>query len=318
MIASPRRSRGELGRAIVAAACVVAATAMPGRAFAQQVELIVNGDVITTYDVEQRMKFIMLSTHKPPVRSEVVEELINEKLKTQSGLKYKVEISEKDVDQSYADMGRRMHLTPEQLTQALANGGVDAGTLKSRIKADITWQSIIRGKFQSSLQVRDKDVIAALETRKKDDAGKPDAGDVGYDYILRPILFVVPHGNTELADARRRDAESLRLRFTSCDSGLPMARALRDVAVRDPITKNSGDLPAVLREILDKTEVGHLTNPETTPQGVELFALCEKKETKLDTPEKREIREQLFSKEFQSQAKRYLRELRRQAMIEHK
>lgn len=318
MIANPRRTRGKLGRAIVAAACFVAATAMPGRVFAQHVELIVNGDVITTYDVEQRMKFIMLSTHKPPVRSEVVEDLINEKLKTQSGLKYKVEISDKDVDQSYADMGRRMHLTPEQLTQALANGGVDAGTLKSRIKADITWQNIIRGKFQSILQVRDKDVIAALQTRKKDDAGKPDASDVGYDYILRPILFVVPRGNTELADARRRDAESLRLRFTSCDTGLPMARALRDVAVRDPITKNSGDLAPVLREILDKTEVGHLTGPETTPQGIELFALCEKKETKLDTPEKREIREQLFSNEFQSQAKRYLRELRRQAMIERK
>jgi peptidyl-prolyl cis-trans isomerase SurA len=129
---------------------------------------------------------------------------------------------------------------------------------------------------------------------------------------------VVPRGNTALQDARRKDAEALRARFTACDTGLPFARSLRDVAVREPITKNSGDLAPALREILDKTEVGHLTAPETTQQGIELFALCEKKETKTETPEKRQIREKMFSDTFQAKAKNYLRELRRQAMIERK
>ena len=53
-------------------------------------------------------------------------------------------------------------------------------------------------------------------------------------------------------------------------------------------------------------------------QGVELFALCDKKETKTETPEKREVREKMFSEQFQSKAKRFLQELRRQAMIERK
>jgi hypothetical protein len=101
----------------------------------------------------------------------------------------------------------------------------------------------------------------------------------GYDYTLRPILFVVPHGDTALQESRRKDAEALRSRFTTCDTGLLFARSLRDVAIREPITKNSSDLVPALRQILDKTEVGHLTSPETTAQGIELFALCEKKET---------------------------------------
>ena len=120
---------------------------------------------------------------------------------------------------------------------------MDAATLKSRIRADLTWQFIIRGRYQSSLQVSEKSVLAAIETQKKDDAGQ-----VGYDYTLRPILFVVPHGNQELAEARRRDAEALRTRFTQCDTGLAFARSLRDVAVREPITKNSSDLAPALRE----------------------------------------------------------------------
>src|SRR5580704_15529477 len=117
---------------------------------------------------------------------------------------------------------------------------------------------------------------------------------------------------------RRGDAEALRARFTSCDAGLSLARSLGGVVVRDPITKNSSELLPALRDILDKTEVGHLTAPETTTQGVELFALCAKKETKAETPEKAQAREKLFAEQFENKAKRYLQDLRRQAMIERK
>jgi peptidyl-prolyl cis-trans isomerase SurA len=129
---------------------------------------------------------------------------------------------------------------------------------------------------------------------------------------------VVPRGNTALQETRRKDAEALRARFTACDTGLPFARSLRDVTIRDSITKNSSDLAPALREILDKTEIGHLTAPEITAQGVELFALCDRKETKSETPEKRDARDKLFSDTFQAKAKTLLRDLRRQAMIERK
>jgi peptidyl-prolyl cis-trans isomerase SurA len=49
-----------------------------------------------------------------------------------------------------------------------------------------------------------------------------------------------------------------------------------------------------------------------------MFALCSKKETTTDTPEKRKIRDQIFQKKFGAHAKRYLAELRRQAMIEYR
>ena len=308
-----RGTRSGRGCIIVATACVFAAIAAPSRALAQHVVLVVNGEVITDYDVEQRTKFNTLSNHKTPGRQDVIEELIDEKLKVQIGRRYKMEIPDSDVDSSYADMAKRMHMTSDQLTQMLTQGGVDSKTLKARIRADTTWQYIIRGKFQSSLQINEKSVLAEMETQKKGEGEK-----VGYEYTLRPILFVVPRGNTALQESRRKDAEALRARFTSCDSGLAFARSLRDVAIREPITKNSSDLAPALRQILDKTELGHLTAPETTQQGIELFALCEKKETKDETPEKREVRDKMFSEQFQAKAKNYLRELRRQAMIERK
>src|SRR3984885_5920779 len=114
--------RNRKGRtpAALAVACLIAAAAASGTARAQQVLMIVNGDVITAYDVEQRMKFVQLSTRKPGVRSEVIDELIDDKLKVQFGRRYKIEIPDSDVDAQFADMGHRMHMTSEQLTQALA------------------------------------------------------------------------------------------------------------------------------------------------------------------------------------------------------
>jgi peptidyl-prolyl cis-trans isomerase SurA len=304
---------GGPGSIMIAAACIFAAMAAPSRALAQHVVLAINGDVITDYDIDQRVKFDALANHKTPSRPEVIEELIDDKLKAQVARRYKLDITDNDVDSQYADMAKRMHLNADQLTQTLAKSGIDAKTFKAKLQADLSWQYIIRGKFQSSLQVSEKSVLDEIATEKKSDSG-----EVGYDYTLRPILFVVPHGNTALQEARRKDAEALRARFTTCDTGLVFARSLRDVAIREPITKNSSELVPVLRQILDKTELGHLTPPETTAQGIELFALCEKKETKSETPEKRQAREKIFSAQFEAKAKNYLRELRRQAMIERK
>jgi peptidyl-prolyl cis-trans isomerase SurA len=309
-----RNTKGRTCRTALAVACLIAAAAAANTARAQQVVMIVNGDLITAYDIEQRMKFVQLSTRKPGVRSEVIDELIDDKLKVQFGRRYKIEIADSEIDQQFAEMGLRMHMSPEQLTQALAQGGVDAGTLKAKIRSDTVWQNIVRGRYQGDLQIREKDVLAAIQSVDKPE----EKNQVGYEYRLRPILFLVPHGTAQVTEARQKDAEALRGRFTDCDSGLKYARTLRDVAVRDVIVKSSSDLPPVLRDVLDKTEIGHLTAPEVTPQGVELFALCERKETKEDTPEKRQAREKIFSEKFQAKAKQLLRELRKQAMIEHK
>jgi peptidyl-prolyl cis-trans isomerase SurA len=73
------------GCIVVATACALAAMAVPSRALAQHVVLAVNGEVITDYDIDQRMKFHVLSEHKTAARQDVIEELIDEKLKVQDG-----------------------------------------------------------------------------------------------------------------------------------------------------------------------------------------------------------------------------------------
>src|SRR5256886_10386509 len=139
-------------------------------ASAQQVVVIVNGEPITALDIEQRTKLNQLSTHKAPARQEILDELINEKLKVKEAKKFGLDIPSSEVDTAFASMAIRMRITPEQLTEQLAKSGVNTATLKARIKADITWSQLVRGRYQSSLQIGDKDIVTAVETESQETA----------------------------------------------------------------------------------------------------------------------------------------------------
>jgi peptidyl-prolyl cis-trans isomerase SurA len=301
-------------RRLAVAVAIAATAALPRPASAQQVAVIVNGTPITTYDIDQRMKFNMLATHKQQSRQEVIQELIDDKLKVQIGERYKLEVTDTQVDNQFESIAQRMHTTAQQLTQHLTQAGVDARTLKDKLRSDIAWQQIVRGKFQSNLQIRDKDVVAKLA-----ESNQGDKKETGYEYTLVPVLLIVKPGSPETTlDGRKREAEQLRARFENCKDGTAFARALRDVAIRDPIVKSSADLAPAYRKTLDELDVGKLTSPDVTPQGIQMFALCQRKQKEVDTAATREMRDQMFAEKFQQQSKRYLEELRKSAMIEVK
>ena len=312
----PKHLLPALLRLSAAAALAVAVIASaPQAAQAQGVVVLVNGDPITNLDIEQRSKLLQLSTQKTPARQEVIEELINEKLKIQLLKRYAIPDIDKDVDNAFANMARRMRQSPRDFSEQLAKSGVYADTLKSRMRADIVWTQIIRGRYQASFQFSERDIQSRIAAKNPQGTATTTAS---YDYTLRPILFVVPRGSPPDAfQARAREAESLRAQFRTCEEGIPMARAVRFVAVRPPVTKNSAELPPALRDILTKTEIGRLTPPEATQQGVEVYAVCSRKESD-NALEKKEARDQLYSEAFDSRAKAYLRELRSQAMIEYR
>jgi peptidyl-prolyl cis-trans isomerase SurA len=298
----------------LAAGCAVALAMLTGDVSplrAQSVACMVNGEPITTLDIEQRTKLNFLTTHKRISRAEVLDELTNEKVKLKEAKRFGVDPSASDIDQAYAGMSQRMRISPEQLTKSLESQGVRPETLKARLKAEMVWGSLVRGRFKESLQVGEKDVADAAQ--QGGEATQTDA----FEYKMRPIVLIVPRGSASAAiDQRRKEAESLRERVQTCEQANSYFKSMQNAAIRDTVTKTSADLPGPLRELLDKTPIGHLTPPEITKQGVEMVALCERKPTKVDTPKKREIREKMYAQKYEAKQKAYLNDIRKAAMIE--
>ena len=297
-------------RGALAAAAMALALSCGASAAHAQVAALVNGEPITVLDISQRTRLIQLSTQKTPARQEVLDELIDDKLKVHLARRYIAEVPKREIETTYAGIARRAGFTPDQFAKVMEQQGISVEALKARIHADYVWSQILRGKFRSSLQIGEKEVAVKLGDKKE--------GASGFDYGLRPILFLVPRGSPPGSyEARKREADNLRARFQNCAEGLRLAMALPDVAVRETISRQSVDLGQQQRDVLNNTPVGRLTPPEVTSQGVETFAVCRKNPAVGgDTPREREIRDTMYQERYQALSKKYLKELRRQALIE--
>jgi peptidyl-prolyl cis-trans isomerase SurA len=290
---------------------LVLLTALPSAA--QQVACMVSGEPITNFDIEQRSKLLMLSTHKQPDRQDVINELIDEKVKIREGKKFSIEPSAADVDQSYSAMAGRMRIAPETLTKSLESQGIRPDTLKARIRADMVWSNLVRGRYKESLQIGEKDV----EEKAKEQGEQQATQTAGTEYKMQPVVLIVPRGSSqEVIEARKKEAEALRGRIQTCIEANAFFKSMQNAAIREAVTKTSAEMPPSLREILDNTAVGHLTPPEVTKQGVEMVVVCSKEPTKVDTPTKRKIRDEMYNQKYDAKSKAYLRESRAAAMIE--
>jgi peptidyl-prolyl cis-trans isomerase SurA len=313
MIMTPTLSH-RLSLLILGCAVALVSMACGSPLHAQSVAVMVNGEPITNYDIEQRGKLNFLTTHKPAVRQEVINELIDEKVKIKEGKKFGIDPSASDVDQSFGAMSTRLRLTSEQLVKSLESQGIRPDTLKTRIKAEMVWSNLVRGRYKESLQVGEKDVAAAVK-----ESGNENPDTAGFEYKMQPIILILPRGSEPAAiESKHKEAESLRNRIQTCDEANAFFKSLPNTAIREAVTKTSADIPPTLREVLDNTPIGHLTPPEVTKQGVEMVVLCDRKPTTIDTPKKKEIRDKMFAEKYEAKSKSYLQEVRKAAMIEYR
>jgi peptidyl-prolyl cis-trans isomerase SurA len=291
---------------LLAAGCIAPSLAQA------QVVVVANGSPITAYDIEQRTKLTISSAHKTPTRQEVIQDLIDDRIKIDKAKSYGLVVSDDEINQAFNGMASRQHIPMPAFIQFLTRAGIFPDTVKARIRAELTWTQLVRGKFNTTLQVGESDVAVAMRARNEADT-------VGYIYTLYPVIMVVPSGSPPpVIEAKRREADNLRSRFINCKEGLEMARGLRDVAVREAVTRSSADVNEQLRDLLGSLPIGRLTTPEATAQGLQMFAVCDKKASKTESPVQREVKDKIFQRRFEREANRYLEELRKSAMIEYK
>jgi peptidyl-prolyl cis-trans isomerase SurA len=284
-------------------------------AHAQTVVVMVNGDPITEYDIEQRSKLDLLSTHKQSPRQDVVNQLIDDKVKIKEAKKYGVDPSSSDVDQAYGEMATRMRITSEQLDKTLEAQGIRPETLKARVKADLVWGSLVRGRYKERLQVGEKDV----EDKVRAEGGDAQQQGQAFEYRLQPVMLIVPRGSAPaVMEARQKEAEALRVRVQTCEEASNYFKTMQNAAVREPVVKTSADLPEPLRKVLDDTPVGHLTPPEVTKDGISMVALCGRKATSIDSPRRKEMRDKIYAQKYETTSDNYLKEIRKAAMIEYR
>jgi peptidyl-prolyl cis-trans isomerase SurA len=301
-------AQGWLCLCLLAAVMTLGFSPAPARA---QVVALVNGAAVTESDILQRIRLLQVTEGRTLSRKDALQELVDERVKIQMFRRYKLDITDEDVEQTISGMARRNNMTVDQLSQRLGQSGLRLGTLRERIRAEMGWGQIVRARFQSAAQVTEGEVIAATQSRNQSARY--------FEFRLRQITLIVPRGsNNDVYATRQREAERLRQSFTDCEAGEARVREMRETVIRPAIVRTSADFADRQRDILEKTPIGQLTPVEVTRQGVEMLAVCERKEIPGQHADTRDVRNELVMQRLQGQSQRWLEELRRQALIEYR
>jgi peptidyl-prolyl cis-trans isomerase SurA len=275
------------------------------------IKVVANGIPITSYDISQRARLKALANEKGGTKA-ATEELIEEALMLYEGKQRGVAVPEVAVENAYNDIAKQVKLSPSQFNQALTQQGVNPKTLKSRLRAQIIWYSLVQQRMARASQISSKDVAAELEAEGKKQITTS-------EYILKQIIFVVPKGSSSgYVAQRKREAESFRLRFAGCEKAVEQAKGLRDVAVRDMGRRSTSELTGPVGEAIKKTPVGKATAPNATESGVELVAVCSKRDLQSESQARAAVEFKLAQKAGGEVAKQYLQELKDKAVIEYR
>jgi peptidyl-prolyl cis-trans isomerase SurA len=278
-----------------------------GPAFAQELVASINGDPITNIDIDERIKMLRV-LRKPATRDAAIESLFTDHLEIAEAAKFGVDPKDSDISQQIVKVAQEMKLAPEALVEALQHAGVTPDHFKAYFRAGLAFNVLV--------QALNKGVEASEEQVRAELAKQGGKAASGTEYTVRQIIFAIPHTATVAAlTERAREAEQLRGRFADCDSGLPLARAMNDVTVRDPLTKTSVELGESLRQLLDKTPAGHLTAPQRSSEGLEMIAVCAKGTAKDDSAARAAISQKILAAHIAADSERRLKELRARAVI---
>ena len=261
----------------------------------------VNDDPVTNVDIEQHMKILRV-IQKNATREAALESIYETRLKLMEMSKYKVNPGDPDIGWALGITARRLKTDPQSMVGALQRAGVTEDQWKQKWKSEAGWMQLIRA-LNRTLEVSETEVRAELAKSGQNKAA---------EYTVRQVILVVPNGGN--AEGRAAEANQLRARFTDCATGVPMAAAFRDTAVKEPITRSASTLNDALRKILDTTPVGRLTPPSRSPQGIEMLAVCNKSDRQ-DAAAAENLRNDMLFKKLQGESDKRYAEVRAKAVI---
>jgi len=137
-------------------ACTNAHAAIPSTG----IIVIVNKDIITVNDVNQRIRLANLSMGKPAMdpipnemRKKIIQGMIDECLQLQVAKLKKIVIKDADVERALEDLAKDNKISLSEMLKMLKANGISKQTMMTRLKAQISWARYMARWFASAIKM---------------------------------------------------------------------------------------------------------------------------------------------------------------------
>jgi len=246
-----------------------------------RIAAIVNDDVISLHDLENRLALTLVTSNlenRPEVRQriapQILRSLIDDRLKVQEARRLNVVVAQEEINGALERIARQVNMSPQEIPQFLANKGVKMSTLIEQIEAEIGWLKTVNRLEGNRIQVGEDEIDAEL-ARIRQNAGQP-------EYRVAEILLPVDDPKNE-AEVKQL-AERLRVQLQEGASFPSLARNFSQsssAAVGGDLGwVRRGQLVSQLDGKLPELEPRELSSPIRTPVGYYLLLMIDKRTSK--------------------------------------
>ena len=246
---------------------------------AEGVVASVNDQVITSFDLRQRMLMIIAMSQVQPteenipaIQQQALNALIEERLQTQELKNYKdLVISDAEVDEEIASMAQEAGTTPANYMAFLEQGGIRPQNVREQLRTEIGWRALVGGRFNTRAKVSRAAVDQAMR-QLTETASKP-------QYLIGEIYIEAARVGGQ--QAALNGAEQLVQQMVQ---GAPFQNVARQFSAAPSASRGGdagwvvqGTIQPALQTALDQLQVGQLSRPIPVEGGVYIVYMRDKR-----------------------------------------
>jgi peptidyl-prolyl cis-trans isomerase SurA len=252
---------------------------------AMRIAAVVNEDVISVFDVQSRIQMFLVTSGiedsievRQRLLPQVMNTLIEEKLKLQEARREEIETTEDEVLSAVQLIEQNNGMQPGAFSAMLSQQGIDSGTFYAQVEADVAWLKVVREVLARDISVTEEEVDVVIE-RLKANQGKP-------EYLLAEIFLPIGLGarDNDVRELARQLAERAR-------EGTPFP-ALAQQFSQSPTAAVGGDLGWIhageleneLDRALTRLQPGDVSEPIRTLSGYTILAVRDQRATAEASP----------------------------------
>lgn len=246
---------------------------------------VVNGDIITGTDVDQRVALIVNANdgkisdeEMNRLRLQVLRNLIDETLQIQEARAQKVDVEEEEVEQGYARVAaQNFGQNTKALDAYLTRIGSSPASLKRQIRGEVAWRSLLRRNIMPFVNVSDEEVRELLDRLKA--AKGTEEFHIGEIYLIS-----TPETRESVLANAQKIVEQLRQGGSFVAYARQFSQASTASVGGDLGWVRLGQLPAELAAAAQQLQAREMAGPIELPGGYSIIMMIDKRKVLMADP----------------------------------
>ena len=268
-----------------------------------EVAVEVNDQIITNYEISQRILMLQTFGAKNISKNDVINSLIDERLFSYSGNELEVLPNESDVEIGLDNFAKRGNLNKPELLKYLASKNIDEDTLRAYVEAGLTRRKVIQKKFINNIDISQRDVDSAYDLDEI--LSKNKSNEIEYISLTfsNPLKY----------DKQLKIFNKIRSNVDNCLDLQSKKNKFDEINLKIYKEKEN-NLSSYVFDKLNSLDINETTVSKDLNGNINLMMLCSRN-SKIDKNTQEIIRNKIFNNKITKISNRYLQELKGEAFI---